>query len=76
MKTTNEIIKDSAIILKNEIIVINDNDKKWYSEEEIREVINSCKRIISGQNQRCIEHNRFHNQALKILENELFGDEK
>jgi hypothetical protein len=39
MKTTNEIIKDSAIILKNEIIVINDNDKKWYSEEEIREAI-------------------------------------
>jgi hypothetical protein len=69
MKTTKEIVND------NLRLVGNDN-KKWYSEEELKEIINSCKRIIFGiQTQRSFEQNSWHNNALKVLEKELFGDE-
>lgn len=67
MKTTEEIIKLNSTIMLDSTqqgkinIIIKDEDKKWYSEEEIIEAIDKVLDID------------FYNNKIK---KELFGDKK
>jgi hypothetical protein len=38
MKTTQQIIKENALILKKELVCINENDLKWYSQDEVKQL--------------------------------------
>jgi len=69
IKTTNQIVDKSARIIRNEIIVLNDNDKKWIAFDDLIERIET---ICNHGNKRDM---RFRDYLIKSMEDKENGME-